>query len=629
MLSEDTCPTCALAKSSLAALAPNVAAEWHATKNAIRPDELAADHVMNAWWTCPNGHEYQATVRSRTQGNRRCPTCYGGWSLESIRAFVKSLVRAPHKLDPSELFALAMQAGVLKDKGKPFVMALTNGRFPVEELEKFANGQPSIVDDFRRHRRRWWGRPVDAVDLVDHVPPGRLSAPAADRSVRAAGEAPRLLAKARRHRRDADVDVSKCERRHRHRSKPSKNGRRRCNGKRSLPIDRDARRARRARQRAHRQRRRRDGAFLLDSAKAKLWRHAYVDPDAHKRRPPGSRATPTQASCAIGSSPSSTTPRRWSCPQGYAFRPGPRRADRIEPNLMQRRVAVCVRDAAPLRQLVRHGRRQDAERDPRDARRRRRAHGHLLPQRGGRQLGDVEITKAFPIAKCRPRPGQPVWKDPMGTMQPRYLVMNFEQFQQPELRGEARRVRRSRTSIDFVVIDEIHYAKQRDAGDADEQAQAARAGPGARGRQEEQRSVRARHVGHAGDQHAPGGQEPGRDDHRSPPRRSRRVVPTVQNCMRLYQRLVTLGTRWKPEYKIQLDVQKIEVDCAPELERIRAIGRGTVLELEQVLTELRLPTILENIKPGEKVLIYTHYVDGIVATLRDALVKRRPARRAC
>ena len=41
-----------------------------------------------------------------------------------------------------------MQAGVLKDKGKPFVMALTNGKFPVEELEKFANGQPSMVDKF-------------------------------------------------------------------------------------------------------------------------------------------------------------------------------------------------------------------------------------------------------------------------------------------------------------------------------------------------------------------------------------------------------------------------------------------------------------------------------------------------
>ena len=37
MLADDACPTCALAKSSLAALAPNVAAEWHPTKNAITP----------------------------------------------------------------------------------------------------------------------------------------------------------------------------------------------------------------------------------------------------------------------------------------------------------------------------------------------------------------------------------------------------------------------------------------------------------------------------------------------------------------------------------------------------------------------------------------------------------------
>jgi len=46
-----------------------------------------------------------------------------------------------------------------------------------------------------------------------------------------------------------------------------------------------------------------------------------------------------------------------------------------------------------------------------------------------------------------------------------------------------------------------------------------------------------------------------------------------------------------------------------------------VLQLERVLTELRLPTIVEHIKPGEKVLIYTHFVDGIVGPLREALVR--------
>jgi len=89
--------------------------------------------------------------------------------------------------------------------------------------------------------------------------------------------------------------------------------------------------------------------------------------------------------------------------------------------------------------------------------------------------------------------------------------------------------------------------------------------------------------------------------------------------MRLYQRLVTLGTRWKPDYKIQLEVIKKEIDCEDSLDEIRAVGRGTVLELEQVLTRLRLPTILENLSAGEKALIYTHYVDGIAGPLREEI----------
>ncbi len=94
---------------------------------------------------------------------------------------------------------------------------------------------------------------------------------------------------------------------------------------------------------------------------------------------------------------------------------------------------------------------------------------------------------------------------------------------------------------------------------------------------------------------------------------------TVQNCMRLYQRLVTLGTRWKPDYKTQLEVQKEEIDCAASLDEIRAVGRGTVLDLERILTRLRLPTILKHLSPGEKTLIYTHYVDGVAGPIRDAI----------
>ena len=92
MLADDACPTCALAKTSLTAVAPNVAAEWHPTKNAITPTEVDADHVMNAWWICPNGHEYQATVRSRAREQPRAarPATAVGRSRTSARSSSRS-----------------------------------------------------------------------------------------------------------------------------------------------------------------------------------------------------------------------------------------------------------------------------------------------------------------------------------------------------------------------------------------------------------------------------------------------------------------------------------------------------------------------------------------------------------
>jgi len=597
MLADDACPTCALEKSSLVAVAPNVAAEWHPTKNAVAPHEIAADHAMSAWWVCPNGHEYQATVRARTQSNRRCPTCYGGWSLESIRAFVKSLVGHIDKLNPSELFALAMQAGVLKDKGKPFVMALTNGKFPVEELEKFANGQPSAVDKFAAGVVE----PL-TLTLVDAAEPGKLQGPrptdpfalpAAPDGIHDDTGATVDVSK--------EVDVNTIE-------AAAKDGD-------DLPIiqTRDALDALDIVLIANADAE--TVAFLLDSAKAKLWRHAYVAPEVAKG----------QAEAFQGDTYSSIVRDRFlaeyndaealKIPAGYAFQPNPG-APIVLPNLMQRRVAVCVRE--------------------------KRRFGNWSGMGAGKTLSAIlatrvvdagltiiccpnavvenwatEITNAFSGCEIQSKTWDPRWRDPMGKA-PRYLVMNFEQFQQPD--SEAKLVAfLEQHSIDFIVIDEIHYAKQRDAGTLMSKRKRlvqglvleagkknsdlcvlGMSGTPVINNLQEGKSLVEMITGHRHD--------------------DLDVVPTVQNCMRLFQRLVTLGTRWRPDYKIQLDVRKLEVDCAPALDQIRAIGRGTVLQLERVLTELRLPVILEQIAPGEKVLIYTHYVDGIVETLRDGLL---------
>jgi hypothetical protein len=68
MQRESSCPTCALAETSLAKVNPEAAAEWHATRNAnLTPGEIDADRILSAWWTCPKGHDYQATVRARAK----------------------------------------------------------------------------------------------------------------------------------------------------------------------------------------------------------------------------------------------------------------------------------------------------------------------------------------------------------------------------------------------------------------------------------------------------------------------------------------------------------------------------------------------------------------------------------
>ena len=323
------CPTCALASTSLAALFPDVAAEWSPTRNgAVNPQMVDADHIMTAWWTCPKGHDYQATVRSRAKGGARCPTCYAGWSLEHIREFVQALLAHVGAFDPSEKYALAMQAGLLKETAsRPFVKTLTSGRFPVSELEKFARGEPSLVDGFTAARDTQDGASTEdfALQLSESEPERRGADPATDRFALPGAPAPEDA---------ADIDVSREVDVHGPPTEadaplPVVTAREALNAlDNGLVASADAETVK----------------FLLDSAKAKLWKHAYLSPQEAR----------AQAASFQGDVYSSLV-RDWflneydeadqlPIPKGYCFKPD-RAGPIVPPNLMQRRVAVCVRQA--------------------------------------------------------------------------------------------------------------------------------------------------------------------------------------------------------------------------------------------------------------------------------------------
>jgi hypothetical protein len=405
MIRDSSCPVCAVAEKSLATINPVVAAEWHPKRNGeITPTQIGADHVMNAWWLCPNGHDYQATVRSRARGSRNCPTCYGGWSLDNIRAFVKSLLTHVAAFNPSEMFALAMQAGVFADKdSRPFVMAISTGRFPREELEKFAEGKPSLVDEFAANKAL-------TLEIVDGRPKQTAAASADPFTLPAA---PEPFVEGER----VDVDVSRDV----DATGSAAAAVAATDDEMPLVKTQDALAALESALVANADAE--TVKFLLDSAKAKLWRHAYLNPKEARE----------QAASFKGDVYSTLVRDRFlaefdeadalQIPAGYAFRLDPN-APVIQPNLMQRRVAVSVRNE--------------------------RRYGNWSGMGAGKTLSAIvatrvvgaaltviccpnavvenwtdEIMGAFPASEVATKTWHPEWKDPLETA-PRYLVLNYE-----------------------------------------------------------------------------------------------------------------------------------------------------------------------------------------------------------
>ena len=81
------CPYCAGQKvwagfNDLETIYPKIGQEWHPTKNApLTPREITTNSGQKVWWVCNKGHEWQATVDSRTKGSG-CPYCIGRLPIE-------------------------------------------------------------------------------------------------------------------------------------------------------------------------------------------------------------------------------------------------------------------------------------------------------------------------------------------------------------------------------------------------------------------------------------------------------------------------------------------------------------------------------------------------------------------
>lgn len=559
---------------SLAKADPEIAAQWHPTKNgSVTPADVRPNSFKKRWWKCEKGHEFEAMPVYRTRMYRECIGCQPRWTLSKIRVFVASLRDHLESFTPAELYVIFQQSGLLKTGGQArgFVRSLATGRFPSDELDKFVAGDESLVDQFLNDTEFELGNLDAGAQFSDEEIPAEASN--SERNENADDSTPERLptvnSKAALRALDSAVLAS---------------------------TDAEA------------------VDFLVSSAKAKLWSHAYRDSDAAVQEVKVSGESEYAQRVREEFLTEFAEASDLQLPPGYSFHID---GELIPPNLMQRHVAIEIfkrkrfgnwsgTGAGKTLSAVLASRVCDAS--------------LTIIWCPNAVVGDFrsgwsgEIRRIFSDSDVAIKTWTPNWQP---TSRHRYLVLNYEQLQQKESESELKRFL-DQNHVDLIVIDEVHYAKQRYADQLSQRKRLLQAMVFEAGR----KNAELRVLGMSATPVINNLQE-GRSliemitgvEHNDLP-----VKPTVPNCMRLHQQLARLGTRWRPEYEPSLNVEKPEVHCDPWIDQIRELGRNaSPLDIEKILTQARLPSIIEALKRPGQALVYTHYVDQIATTLYDAI----------
>ena len=81
---DSCCPICSnkqilIGFNDLATTHPEIASQWHPTKNKLTPQQVTIGAEKKIWWVCEKGHEWEALVYSRKHNG--CPYCSGNMVL--------------------------------------------------------------------------------------------------------------------------------------------------------------------------------------------------------------------------------------------------------------------------------------------------------------------------------------------------------------------------------------------------------------------------------------------------------------------------------------------------------------------------------------------------------------------
>lgn len=197
-----------------------------------------------------------------------------------------------------------------------------------------------------------------------------------------------------------------------------------------------------------------------------------------------------------------------------------------------------------------------------------------------------------------------------------YLVLNYESFQQGDSHEMVERLL-AQHKIDFLVLDEVQKAKQRDAktsslrrgvleqlvfGAAKKNWNLHVLGMSATP------VINGLHEAKSLLELVKGETYP-----------EIKTVGNVDNALAIHRKLMLSGIRYRPRYDIAIHTQKIEIDGEDLIPELLKANKNSPLELESILLQGKMETVISCLKPGT--LIYSHYKTGMVSALKEAAMR--------
>jgi len=223
------------------------------------------------------------------------------------------------------------------------------------------------------------------------------------------------------------------------------------------------------------------------------------------------------------------------------------------------------------------------------------------------------VREAFPDSKILIKERGNISVDPAKHT---YLILNFETFQQPDSVAMVERLVKY-NKINFVVLDEIQSVKQRTPKLASKRRQVVSGLLSSAGEKNpdlcvlgmsatpvinnlyEAKALLELVKGVSFDE--------------------LETFSNIPNAIAMHEKLILYGIRYRPEYKQTIETEFKEIQGNNFLPQLVKLRKGAILDLERVLLDAKIETILASLKKGT--LIYTHYLTGLVTPLRHAIEK--------